>query len=243
VRFLVHSLAALILIFGCGVWIMIYVPVVGHVPVAAWWGIPLAFFWLVGLTNAYNFMDGIDGLAASQAMIAGAGWAVIGTVAGQPTTYFLGLLVAASSLGFLIHNWQPARIFMGDVGSAFLGFTFAFLTLKAGREASRFVLAGVLLVWPFIFDTAFTFLRRLFKGESVFSAHRSHLYQRLVLSGLSHATVALLYIGLDLVGLLSAILVVHRPQAASGLIVVVISLLACGLWTLVILRERKALCH
>jgi UDP-N-acetylmuramyl pentapeptide phosphotransferase/UDP-N-acetylglucosamine-1-phosphate transferase len=176
-------------------------------------------------------------------MISGVGWMILGTMTWQPATGLLGMLVAASSTGFLIHNWQPARIFMGDVGSAFLGFTFAFLTLKAGKEAPRLVLAGALLVWPFVFDTAFTFLRRLLKRESVFSAHRSHLYQRLVLSGLSHATVTLLYTGLELIGLLLAILLVRHPQAASGLIIVAIPLLACGLWTFVIFRERKALCH
>jgi len=95
----------------------------------------------------------------------------------------MGLLLAATSLGFLGHNWPPARIFMGDVGSAFLGYTFAVLPVIAAQHNPRLAVAGVLLVWPFVFDAAFTFLRRLRHREVVFAAHRSHLYQRLATAG------------------------------------------------------------
>ena len=100
--------------------------------------------WIVGLTNAYNFMDGIDGIAGVQAVVAGLGWLLLGGLAGLPALGALGLLTAASSLGFLIHNWPPARIFMGDVGSAFLGFTFAFLPAVAVQDDPRLGVAGLL---------------------------------------------------------------------------------------------------
>ena len=95
---------------------------------------------------------------------------------------------------------------MGDVGSAFLGYTFAVLPVVAVQHNPRLALAGVLLVWPFVFDAAFTFLRRLRNAENVFAAHRSHLYQRLVIAGSRHRTVTLLYIGLAAAGALLALL-------------------------------------
>ena len=93
----------------------------------------LAFLWLVGLTNAYNFMDGIDGIAASQAVVAGLTWAVAGYLAGAAWVAAVGLVIAAASLGFMRHNWAPARIFMGDVGSAFLGLSLATLAVGAAE--------------------------------------------------------------------------------------------------------------
>jgi UDP-N-acetylmuramyl pentapeptide phosphotransferase/UDP-N-acetylglucosamine-1-phosphate transferase len=150
----------------------------------------------VGLTNAYNFMDGIDGIAAGQGIVAAIGWGIIGLITGNPFLTALGFLLAASCLGFLCHNWPPARIFMGDVGSAFLGYTFAVLAVIASQSDPRLAFIGILFVWPFVFDAVFTFFRRLRKHENVFEAHRSHLYQRLVIAGYSHGVVSTLYIGL-----------------------------------------------
>ena len=105
----------------------------------------------------------------------------------------MGLSAAAGCAGFLIHNWPPAKIFMGDVGSAFLGFTFAFMTLAALRQTPQLAIAGALLLWPFIFDTTYTILRRLMRRENVLIAHRSHIYQRLVLAGWRQSSATLLY--------------------------------------------------
>ena len=112
------------------------------------------------------------------------GWTFLGWSDNQPLVAALGLLLAAASLGFLGHNWPLARIFMGDVGSAFLGYTFAVLPVVAAQHNPRLAVAGVLLVWPFLF--------RLRHRENIFAAHRSHLYQRLVIAGYSHRTVTLL---------------------------------------------------
>lgn len=238
VRFVVHSFAAILLILGFGAWNTVSLPLVGDFSLA-WVGCLVAFLWIVGLTNAYNFMDGIDGIAASQAVIAGLGWIILGRASEPWTLGMLGLLVSAGSAGFLIHNWPPARIFMGDVGSAFLGYTFAFLALAAGSENSRLCLAGILLVWPFIFDSGLTFVRRLLERENVFAAHRTHLYQRLVIAGWSHAAVTLLYVGLDLAGLLLAILYANGATAADWLILAGLPAMALGLWSLVVWQERK----
>ena len=170
---------------------------------------PLAFFWIVGLTNAYNFMDGIDGIAGGQAVVAGLAWGLFGMLAQQPLIAILGLLIAGSSAGFLMHNWQPARIFMGDVGSAFLGFTFASLAIMEWPNL-RLTAAGVLVVWPFVTDAAFTFVRRALRGERVMEAHRSHIYQRLNQRGLSHAAVSSIYIALAAGGAVAALFLIHH---------------------------------
>ena len=159
---------------------------------AAGW--PLTLVWIVGMTNAFNFMDGIDGIAGLTAAVvlgvfSGGAW-----LAGDAAGAALAAAGASAAAGFLVWNWQPARIFMGDVGSASLGYTIAVLPLVAGEPQRRWLLPlTVVAMWPFILDTGLTLLRRLRNGENILEAHRSHFYQRLVIAGWSHATVAVLY--------------------------------------------------
>lgn len=242
-RLSIHILGAVLALVALGFWRQVALPALGPVRIG-WLGLPLAFLWLVGLTNAYNFMDGIDGLAGTQALLAGLGWVAIGLFVGNPLVASLGALVAGSSLGFLGHNWPPARIFMGDVGSAFLGYTFAVLPLFAAqatdeRVAAKTAVAGLLLVWPFVFDSGFTFIGRLRRRENVFAAHRSHLYQRLVIAGRSHLAVTCLYGALDLVGLALALLWLSGSPLGDVLIVTVIPALCLGLWLFVVREERN----
>jgi UDP-N-acetylmuramyl pentapeptide phosphotransferase/UDP-N-acetylglucosamine-1-phosphate transferase len=194
--------------------------------------------WIVGLTNAYNFMDGIDGIAAAQAVIGGAGWAAVALSVNDAFTAAIALLVAATALGFLLHNWSPPSIFMGDVGSAFLGFTFATLPLIWHGDRARAPVIAFLLVWPFVLDSAFTFLRRLRKRERVFEAHRSHVYQRLCATGWSHARVTTLYATLAAVGAALAIAyargVMHQSTAAA-----IVLALAAGVWGVAVRREGR----
>jgi UDP-N-acetylmuramyl pentapeptide phosphotransferase/UDP-N-acetylglucosamine-1-phosphate transferase len=196
----------------------------------------------VGLTNAYNFMDGTDGIAACQALAAGLGWALLGWQGGVPIVAGIGLLIACGSLGFLIHNWPPARIFMGDVGSAFLGYSLAVLPVMYfhfRKDSPGAPIVGLLLVWPFVFDTAFTFLRRLLRRENVFAAHRSHLYQRMSSARSGHARVALLYSGLALAG--CALAQVWSTRVAGGAVAgtAVLPFLCLGLWALAVILERR----
>jgi len=236
VRFTAHTLAGILIIVAFGSWRIVNIPQVGPIDLA-WLGLPITFVWMVGLTNAYNFMDGIDGIAGGQAVVAGLGWVIVGLITDQPLIAVFGTFVAASSLGFLGHNWPPARIFMGDVGSAFLGFVFAFMAVAASRTDPRLAVVGIILVWPFVFDSGFTFFRRLLNRENVFSAHRSHLYQRLVIAGYSHRFVSSLYIGLAIIGLLLALgWVQDFPFSAVG-ITVIIPLLCLALWLFVVRTE------
>jgi UDP-N-acetylmuramyl pentapeptide phosphotransferase/UDP-N-acetylglucosamine-1-phosphate transferase len=173
-------------------------------PVAGVWflghagGLALAFVWIVGITNAFNFMDGIDGIAGSQGAVAGAAWIGAGGLLGEPLLAGLGALIVAANLGFLAHNWPPANIFMGDVGSTFLGFTLGAMPLLAQRQHPSLALFAGLAVAPFVIDACITFLRRLMRGVPVWQAHREHFYQRLVIQGWPHRRATLLYAALAL---------------------------------------------
>ena len=202
--------------------------------------IVLTVIWITGLTNAYNFMDGIDGISGAHGVVAGVIWLLVGKATGEPALFWVGLLTSAASLGFLFFNWPPAKIFMGDVGSAFLGFTFAFAALLFARRQGALSFLMIVPVWPFVFDTAFTFLRRLRRGERVFEAHRSHLYQRLVIAGWSHAAVSALYAFLAACGgavLLSSLVL----SARLTLSVAVVGMLGMLLWLLVRIAEKRGM--
>jgi UDP-GlcNAc:undecaprenyl-phosphate GlcNAc-1-phosphate transferase len=168
-----------------------YVPGIGAVELG-WFGYVVTMLWLIGLTNAFNFMDGLDGLAGGTAAIAGLFLSIVAALLGNTAVALLSLTVAATSAGFLSLNFPPARIFMGDVGSQFLGFTFAALgvLLAQADPTGTIILVVPLLLFHFVFDTAFTVLRRLRRGENLSAAHRSHLYQLLNRAGLTHRHVA-----------------------------------------------------
>lgn len=182
-------------------------------------GLEIAFLsavlvvWVVGVTNIYNFMDGIDGLAGMQAVGAGFGCFVICKHFGAFAGSVLGLLIGCGALGFLRLNWSPARIFMGDSGSAVIGFCFAvmpvFITIETKDTVSivESLCIVSLLLWPFLADGVTTLLRRLWKRENVLKPHRTHLYQRLVMAGYPHCIVVVLYSGLVVLGISSAWLV------------------------------------
>jgi UDP-N-acetylmuramyl pentapeptide phosphotransferase/UDP-N-acetylglucosamine-1-phosphate transferase len=164
--------------------------------------LPLAFVYVIALTNVYNFMDGVDGLATTQAIVAGAALGIAGLIATNPLTAVGGTLLMASALGFWRYNLPPARLFMGDVGSTFLGFSFAGLPLLAsiGVGGNRLPIEfGLVLLAPFLFDSLVTLARRVLKGDRWYAAHRSHYYQRLVSCGLSHGQVTGLYAALAIV--------------------------------------------
>jgi len=204
----------------------------------SWLASCLSVLWIVMLTNAYNFMDGIDGIAGAQALVAGIGWTTIALLAGLPDIAALSLLAAASSSGFLVHNWHPAKVFMGDAGSGFFGFLFAALPLLAPPNPV-YTWCAVLLMWPFVFDTTVTLIRRASRFENVLTAHRSHIYQRLVIAGCSHVRVTLLYAGLALLGAVAAILVAADQPIGPLVSAVAISIAAGALLWYLTSRERK----
>jgi UDP-N-acetylmuramyl pentapeptide phosphotransferase/UDP-N-acetylglucosamine-1-phosphate transferase len=236
VRLLTHAVAAVFVIASAGPLPAIGAPTIGYLNFsnAAY---VLTFLWIGGLTNAFNFMDGIDGIAGGQAAVAGIGAAIAGYMQKDASVEVIGLLIFSASIGFLIHNWSPATIFMGDVGSAFLGYSLAVIPLMSKTSRPEVLLTMVCALWPFLFDATFTFFRRLLRGENVTKAHRSHLYQRLVQTGWTHGAVALLYVVLAAIG---AALGLAALRSAMLAVVSVISIvmMASALLIGVIIRER-----
>jgi UDP-N-acetylmuramyl pentapeptide phosphotransferase/UDP-N-acetylglucosamine-1-phosphate transferase len=214
-------------------------PLIGPIPITAYL-MPVMLLCIVGMTNVYNFMDGIDGIAAGQAIVAGVGWAILGQLAGSIELLVTGWIVAATSLGFLTLNWHPAKIFMGDVGSTFLGYVFACLCFGSIAVDSRLPFCGALLIWPFLFDGLLCLVRRTIRGEPIWKPHRSHLYQRLVIAGCSHWAVSLLYIGLSLLGLVLSLVYLTAKANVDLVIVAVVAIAAASLWTLVVVREKRS---
>jgi Fuc2NAc and GlcNAc transferase len=187
---------------------------------------PLAVLWIVWLTNLYNFMDGIDGIAGCQALIAALGLAAVAMGSGASATAWLLLALAGSSTGFLLFNFPPASIFMGDVGSTSIGFLFAILPFLP--EARPIAIEPVALALSFfVVDATFTLLRRVAAGERWHAPHRTHLYQRPVVLGLEHRAVLGATVGAMLVGAACA---VAWPSVGTGarLVLATIPLLLYG---------------
>jgi UDP-N-acetylmuramyl pentapeptide phosphotransferase/UDP-N-acetylglucosamine-1-phosphate transferase len=154
-----------------------------------WLGAPLAVVWLVAITNFYNFMDGIDGLAAGQTIASCAGVAIAVWSAGAVE---LALVLAAATIGFLLFNLPPARLFLGDIGSTSLGFAIAGLPLLAPTDQRPAALFGVGIgLALFILDPLETLLRRLRAGKRLGTAHRGHSYQLLASTRERQPVVAL----------------------------------------------------
>ncbi len=147
---------------------------------------------VVWMTNLYNFMDGADGVAGGMALIGFGAYAVAAWLAGAPALAVACASLAAASAAFLLLNFHPARVFMGDVGSIPLGFLAAALGLVGWRDDLWPLWFPLLVFGPFVGDATLTLLRRLARRERVWQAHRSHYYQRMVLMGMSHAQAAVL---------------------------------------------------
>jgi len=162
---------------------------------------PLTVVWIVGLINALNFMDGADGMAGLGAVIVGLSMAAIACRIGSLGPMLLAGFTAAAAGGFLVFNWQPARVFMGDVGSGFLGAVFAAIPILVRDELimQAFVPMSMAL-WPYVYDPFVGVLRRLWNGKNPLVAHREFFFHRLVRSGVSHGWVALLYGALSAAG-------------------------------------------
>lgn len=188
-----------------------------------WMSYVLGALGVVWVLNLFNFMDGIDGIAASEGVFIGLGGAGLALLAGSQSGAVVGagLALAAACAGFLIWNWPPARIFMGDVGSGFIGFVVAVLTMAAGREHAVAMLVWLILGGAFFVDATITLVRRVARGERASEAHRSHAYQWLSRRWGNHKRVTLSFIALNLLWLSPcAVIATLRPNLAAILVVV-----------------------
>ncbi|CAG4885587.1 MraY family glycosyltransferase [Paraburkholderia gardini] len=184
-----------------------------------WWFAVVLVIALVWLVNLYNFMDGSNGLAGGMTVFGFATYAIAATPS-HPELAAAGVAVAGAGLGFLVLNFKPARIFLGDVGSIPLGFLAGALGFWGWQHAAWPIWFPPLVFAPFIADATVTLIRRLARGEKFWQAHREHYYQRLVQLSGTHVRVALLYYGLMLIGSLVALLALHLPTKVQWLMAV-----------------------
>jgi Fuc2NAc and GlcNAc transferase len=188
------------------------------------------------MLNLFNFMDGIDGLAGAEAASVGAVAGALLLAGGRADLALIAFLISAAAVGFLGWNWPPAKIFMGDVGSGFLGYVFGVLSLLADRSGALPLALGLLLAGVFAFDATITLLRRMARRERWSQAHRTHAYQRLVQAGRSHATVTAGVVILNLG--LGALAWLGQSGRASVTAVVLAGLLVLSVLYLAIERRR-----
>lgn len=174
-RFLTHALLASAAVYLVGG--LPPLPVAGHDVALGWVGHVLAAFGLVWVLNLYNFMDGIDGLAGAEALSVTVGAAGLLLLSGSTDNAQAALLFAATVAGFLAWNWPPARIFMGDVGSSFVGFVLGVFALATAARGELSVWPWLILLGVSIVDATYTLFRRMLTGQRWYAAHRSHAYQ------------------------------------------------------------------
>lgn len=187
-----------------------------------------AAFYVVWMLNLYNFMDGIDGLAGVEAITACCGAALLSGLAVSDTLAWLAPLgLAAAVFGFLVWNFPPARIFMGDAGSGFLGIVLALLAVQAARFAPQLFWSWLILMGVFVVDATVTLCRRVRRGEKFYQAHRSHAYQYASRLYGAHRPVTLSVAAINIVWLLpiAALVALRKVDGAVGLIAAYLPLL------------------
>jgi UDP-GlcNAc:undecaprenyl-phosphate GlcNAc-1-phosphate transferase len=210
------------------------VPLIGSIALHPVVGYALTVLWTVGVSNAFNLIDGLDGLATGASLFAALVILVVSLLLGHPLIAIVAIVLCGSLIGFLPYNFNPASIFLGDSGSLFIGFTLAALSVQGTQKASTAVAVAIPLIAfgvP-IFDTSFSILRRLIGGRPLFQGDREHIHHMLMARGWSQRRVALVLYGASaLFGLLALMLVNDPGMRTTGLVLFVVGaaiLLAVG---------------
>lgn len=220
-RFVVHTMSA-----ACAVIMLGGVQSFRIGPVALSSPIILSAIAVVGIVwavNLFNFMDGIDGIAGTQTACVSLGGGAMLMLGGETGLAYCMLALGAAALGFLVLNWHPAKIFMGDVGSGFIGFYVATVAVASDRVSAVPLLLWVMMMAVFVVDATGTLICRIVEGHPWSEAHRSHVYQLAVRSGFSHDRVALVVCIVDCLLVSIAFLSMRRPDLASAISVVVLA--------------------
>lgn len=225
--------------FICAAWILYWI----GVPHFEWMGVTvdigpaaavLAALFLVWMLNLYNFMDGIDGIAGVEVLTVGTSGTAAYWLAGIPMASDVGLpaLLAAATLGFLVWNLPPARIFMGDAGSGFLGLMLGAFSLQAAAARPVLLWCWLVLLGVFIVDATVTLIRRLLRGERIYEAHRSHAYQHASREFGAHRPVTLAVAALNVFWLMPWAMAIAsgRVEGVVGFVFAYIPLVALALW-------------
>jgi Fuc2NAc and GlcNAc transferase len=200
---------------------------------SSWTTLPVAILYVVWLINLTNFMDGIDGIAASEAVSVAVGGAVLYLIA-EPRAdgWPVPLVFAAAAGGFLIWNRPPARIFMGDVGSGFVGIAVAAMSLQASTVSTSLFWGWLILMGVFVVDASITLIRRVLRAERVWDAHRTHAYQHAATRWHTHRGVTLAVLGINVFWLLplACLVALQRVDEVAGLAVAYVPLAAGAVW-------------
>lgn len=238
VKLLGQTAAALVAIFFGGVSIS-HINLFGHYIQFGWLSIPITVIWIVGMTNAINLIDGLDGLACGVSAISSASLFLVTLLHADLSVAMMTAVITGACLGFLPYNMNPAKIFMGDTGALFLGYMLSVLSIIGFFKTTAvvsFLIPIIIFGYP-LFDTAFAFIRRVVAGRSPFSADRGHLHHRMVDLGLSvKQSVSVLYCICSLLGIL-AIMLCERRGAASLIILVVAVVIA--FFNFVLLKNKQ----
>ena len=230
IRLVLHGIGAIILVVGVGFPSQIFLfdrtintGLIGSI---------LGVLYLVWLLNLFNFMDGTDGIAASEAIFVCLAGAILNYhVLSGANHSAAAVVLAASTIGFLLYNWSPAEIFMGDVGSGYLGVMIGGLSLLAAKQQPELLWVWIILLAVFVSDATVTLIRRLLRKQKPHVAHRSHAYQHLAVLFASHAKVSLLVFAINIVWLLPIAFLVANKQleGTTGVVIAYIPLLIAAL--------------
>lgn len=219
-RLAVHLVAACVLIWGDFSFRILDLPGFQFSVSTTLSGL-LSLVFIVWMINLYNFMDGMDGFAGGMGVIGFGAFALLGWQAGNTLFMLLNLVTASAAAGFLIFNFPPARIFMGDVGSSTLGLLAAAFALWGARDGVFPFWIAVLIFSPFIIDASVTLIRRMLRGEKIWQAHKTHYYQKLVQAGWGHRKTVLLEYAIMLGCGVTALWGVHAPEKVQAVMLVV----------------------
>jgi len=243
-KILIQVIAAICLIIS-GVSITIITnPFIEFYPYLSigWINIPVTIIWIVGVTNAFNLIDGLDGLAAGIAFISSLTLMIISILNGRLEPAFLTAVLSGAILGFLPYNFNPASIFMGDTGSQLLGFLLAAISIEGAiKSATAFVIAVPILAFGLpIYDTLFAMIRRKVSGKSMMQADKGHLHHRLLDMGLSQKqAVIIMYFISSVLGGSAIIAMQVSTQRAYFLLASVIVIIVLIAWKCGIFQQRE----
>lgn len=228
IKFSVQAVAASMLFVG-GLRI-VNIPVVFGDRTLPWFlGLPLTILWVLAITNAFNLIDGLDGLAAGSALFSTLVAFVVALLNGPSLVTLMTIALAGAILGFLRFNFNPATIFLGDSGSLFIGFILSALALYGAQKAPTIVAVAIPIVsfgLP-ILETALSILRRLISGRPVFTADREHIHHKLLQHGLTHRQVVIVLYGVSAVFAMLSLFLLWPTGSSLGL---VLAVLGIGIW-------------
>lgn len=207
-----------------------------------WLSIPITIFWVVGITNAINLIDGVDGLAAGVAFICSATIFIIAALNGRREAALLTAILSGAIFGFLPYNFNPASIFMGDTGAQLLGFLLSAISLKGTiKSATAFAIAVPILAFGLpIYDTLFAMIRRKINGKPIMQADRGHLHHRLLDMGLSQKQVVIImYLTSAVLGGISIIAMQMSTTRSYFLLTIVILIIVVAAWKCGFFEHRE----